>query len=64
MVSGLILGLTFAAGALGTFVTGHLADAWGFTRVFQLSGLLVLVSGLLALGITWKKTSETVDNAV
>lgn len=63
MVSGLVLGLTFSAGAIGTFVTGRLADLWGFTRVFQQSGLLVLVCGLLTLAVTWRKLSETVNNS-
>jgi FSR family fosmidomycin resistance protein-like MFS transporter len=61
MVSGLVLGLSFAAGALGTFLTGRLADLWGFSPVFRLSGLLVLVCGLLALAITWKKNGVTAD---
>jgi FSR family fosmidomycin resistance protein-like MFS transporter len=60
LVSGLILCLTFSAGALGTFVTGRLADLWGFTPVFQQSALMVLAGGLLALLVTWKKIGISV----
>jgi FSR family fosmidomycin resistance protein-like MFS transporter len=56
MASGLVLGLTFSSGALGTFVSGRLADLWGLGPVFQQSALLVLAGSLLSLGITWKKT--------
>jgi FSR family fosmidomycin resistance protein-like MFS transporter len=59
LASGLVLGLTFSSGALGTFLTGRLADLWGFGPVFQQSALLALAASLLALAIAWKKTAKT-----
>jgi MFS transporter, FSR family, fosmidomycin resistance protein len=56
LASGLVLGLTFSSGALGTFLTGRLADLWGLGPVFQQSALLALAGSLLAFGIPWKKT--------
>ncbi len=56
LASGLVLGLTFSSGALGTFLTGRLADLWGLGPVFQQSALLVLAGSLLAIGTSWAKT--------
>jgi MFS transporter, FSR family, fosmidomycin resistance protein len=60
LASGLILGLTFSSGALGTFLTGRLADLWGLGPVFQQSALLALAGSLLAFGIPWKKTVKKI----
>ncbi len=49
LVSGLILGFMFSAGALGTLLSGYMADLWGVAFVFLLSAGLVLVSAILAL---------------
>jgi MFS transporter, FSR family, fosmidomycin resistance protein len=46
--SGLTLGFMFSAGALGTLLSGPLADAYGFSLVFSLTAGLVLSAGLLA----------------
>ena len=49
LASGLILGFMFSSGALGTLFSGFLADAWGFTPVFQMTGGIALAAALLAL---------------
>ena len=54
MASGLILGFMFSSGALGTMLSGYLADIWGILPVFQLTAGIALVAGLLAL--TLKKS--------
>lgn len=46
LASGLILGFIFSAGALGTFFTGHMADAIGYAQVFTLNAGLVLTAAL------------------
>ncbi len=48
MASGLAMGFIFSAGALGTLLSGPLADAWGWPPVFQLTSMLVLVGAGLA----------------
>jgi predicted MFS family arabinose efflux permease len=47
MASGLALGFMFSAGALGTLLSGPLADAQGFPLVFQMTSGLVLVAAVL-----------------
>ena len=47
--SGLILGFTFAAGSLGTLVSGVQADRSGFNAVFLTTAGLCVLAGLLAL---------------
>lgn len=49
LASGLTMGLTFAFGAIGTFISGMVADSFGFVPVFYLGGALSLVGGLLAV---------------
>ncbi len=49
VASGLVLGFTFASGALGTFLSGMQADAFGFGVVFQTTALLALIAALLGL---------------
>lgn len=46
LASGLTLGFMFSAGALGTLLSGPLADRWGFLPVFQMTAVLVLVAAL------------------
>ncbi|GAB4505476.1 MAG: MFS transporter [Anaerolineales bacterium] len=48
LASGLILGFMFSAGALGTLLSGPLADAQGFPPVFQMTAGLALAASLLA----------------
>lgn len=48
MASGLITGFAFGMGALGAIVLGHLAEAWGLTKVMNYSSFLSLL-GLLAI---------------
>lgn len=46
LASGLILGYMFTSGALGTLLSGYLADLWGVGIVFPLSAALVLAAAL------------------
>jgi FSR family fosmidomycin resistance protein-like MFS transporter len=55
--SGLVLSFLFACGAVGTLISGWIADRWGFVPVFILSAGLALAGGVLALGL--KKTART-----
>jgi len=47
LASGLILGFMFSSGALGTYLSGYLADSFGLQVVFWLSAGLVLCAALL-----------------
>ena len=47
LATGLTLGFMFSAGALGTLLSGPLADAWGFPPLFQMTSGLVLVAAML-----------------
>ncbi len=49
LASGLTLGFMFSAGALGTLLSGPLADAWGFPPVFQMTAGLALIAALFTL---------------
>jgi FSR family fosmidomycin resistance protein-like MFS transporter len=49
LASGLILGFMFSSGALGTLLTGYLADLRGLPVVFYLSGVIALAAAGLAL---------------
>lgn len=46
--SGLILGFMFSSGAIGTYLSGHLADLYGFTTVFNLTAGIILAAAALA----------------
>jgi FSR family fosmidomycin resistance protein-like MFS transporter len=49
LASGLTLGFMFSAGALGTLLSGSLADAWGFPPLFQMTAGLVILAALATL---------------
>lgn len=49
LASGLTMGFMFSAGALGTLLSGPLADAWGFPPVFLMTAGLALAASLAAL---------------
>lgn len=49
--SGLALGFMFTGGALGTMLTGIVADTWGYLPVFSLNAILGLVCGLMIIGL-------------
>lgn len=49
--SGLTLGFIFSAGALGTLLSGPLADSFGWPPVFQLTAGLTLFAALLTNGM-------------
>jgi FSR family fosmidomycin resistance protein-like MFS transporter len=51
LASGLVLGFMFTSGALGTLLSGYLADLLGLPVVFTLSGILVLLAAGLAFTI-------------
>ncbi len=55
LASGLTLGFMFSAGALGTLLSGPLADRWGFPPVFQMTAGLALVASLAALVLREKQ---------
>ena len=46
LASGLTLGFMFSAGALGTLLSGPLADAWGFPPIFRISAGLAIVAAI------------------
>ena len=48
LASGLILGFMFSAGALGTMLSGFLADRWGLASIFHMNALIVLAAAGLA----------------
>lgn len=49
--SGLVLGFTFAAGAIGTLISGVVADQYGFSAVFILLAVLTLIAAGMSLAI-------------
>lgn len=49
LASGLILGFMFSSGAIGTLLSGHLADLWGFPVLFQFTAGISLSAAILAL---------------
>jgi MFS family permease len=57
LASGLILGIMFTAGALGTLLSGPLADNQGFPLVFQLTAGLVLAASFVIMQL--KETEST-----
>jgi FSR family fosmidomycin resistance protein-like MFS transporter len=48
LASGLILGFMFSAGALGTLLSGFLADQWGLATIFHMNALIALAAAGLA----------------
>jgi len=58
LASGLVLGFMFTSGALGTLLSGYLADLRGLPVVFTLSGVLVLLAAGLALTIKEQPAME------
>lgn len=61
LASGLTLGFMFSAGALGTLLSGPLADRWGFPPVFQITAGLVLAASLIALALREKPISSNLE---
>lgn len=51
LASGLILGFMFTSGALGTLLTGYLADIWGFPAMFHLNAGIALSAAVMALSL-------------
>ncbi len=49
LASGLIMGFLFSTGALGTMLSGYLADLNGFPPVFYLSAILAFFGAIFAL---------------
>jgi FSR family fosmidomycin resistance protein-like MFS transporter len=48
LASGLILGFMFSSGAIGTYLSGYIADLWGLTLVFKLNALIALAAAIWA----------------
>lgn len=55
LASGLILGILFSSGAIGTLLAGKIADVWGFTPVFYLTAVLALAASICVLANHEKK---------
>lgn len=51
LASGVILGFMFTSGAVGTLLSGVLADRWGLPLVFRLTAGIVLVGSVLAMSL-------------
>lgn len=65
LASGLIMGFLFSTGALGTMVSGYMADQNGFTNVFFLSAGLALCAAVFAMTIERKQeTNITTKSSV
>lgn len=54
--AGLILGFTFASGAIGAWVVGIAADLYGLPRVMQIITVFGLVAALFALTLPGRQT--------
>jgi MFS family permease len=63
LASGLILGIMFTAGALGTLLSGPLADSRGFPLVFQLTAGLVLAASLVIVQLKEAEARPTLHGA-
>ncbi len=59
LASGLVLGFKFSAGALGMFISGILADRFGFSFIFGMTAVLAL-SGALIIR-TLKETPQIIQ---
>jgi FSR family fosmidomycin resistance protein-like MFS transporter len=51
LASGLILGFMFASGALGSLLSGYIADLWGFQVMFLTTAGLTLAGAGLAVSL-------------
>ncbi len=49
LASGLVMGFTFAMGAVGMLLSGWVADVYGFVPVFHIGSAMALFGGLLSL---------------
>lgn len=58
MASGLVLGFTFASGAIGNLFSGVLADWLDLPGLFQILAFLSGVTAVLALSLKGKSTPE------
>lgn len=58
LATGLTLGFMFSAGALGTLLSGPLADKWGFPPVFQMTAGLALLASLISLALREKSINK------
>jgi FSR family fosmidomycin resistance protein-like MFS transporter len=58
--SGLVLGFTFASGAIGNLISGFMADWWTLPRLFLILAALSCTAALLALSL--KRSTAAADN--
>jgi len=54
LASGLTLGFLFSVGALGTLLSGSLADRFGIPLIFQMTAGLVVIGALASLALKEK----------
>ena len=60
--SGAVLGFTFASGAIGVLISGLIADRYGFSVVFAVTAVAVVLGGLLAnTARAWVTTPAAAD---
>jgi FSR family fosmidomycin resistance protein-like MFS transporter len=62
--SGAVLGFIFGAGAVGTFIIGVVADAYGLVSAFQLAAASVVVAALLAWRLLEARPAPTATELV
>ncbi len=57
--SGLVLGFTFASGAIGSLMSGLIADWWDLPHLFMLMAFLSFGASFLSLTLRKSSASET-----
>ncbi len=60
--SGMILGLIFGTGAIGSFLIGALSESIGLEAVFQLVAVAIVIASLLALLLPAVGRSNMIEN--
>ncbi len=60
LASGLIMGLIFGTGALGTFLIGLMSDQWGLVSTFQVVALVMTLAALLGMALPSSRPKPTI----
>lgn len=58
LASGMILGLIFGTGALGSLIIGRVSDSIGLAATFQLASVAVVLAGFVALALPGRRKSK------